>query len=155
MVKCLNDEPRTFSTTRNAMKTNAAFRKNCYWHIYYNLFSHLSFKDGKKRIVQKEFDNKMYQGFSTILRRREGSDIKIKIFPYAIKYQLKFLALHFCMHRPSLSPHPLFVIGSILAIASIGFCLCWILDIWIVQKILDAQKQLFYCNGRPPIFLFI
>ena len=62
---------------------------------------------------------------------------------------------HFGRHGPGLSPDPLLVLGPVLAIAGVGLGLGRILDVGVVEQVLDAEKQLFDGDGRPPILLLV
>ena len=60
-----------------------------------------------------------------------------------------------CSHGSGLSPHPLLVVGPVLAEAGVGLGLGGILDVGIVQKILNSQQNLFDGDRGPPVFLLV
>ena len=51
------------------------------------------------------------------------------------------LLRHFCLHSTRLSSDSLLIFGTILTVAGIGFSLCRIFDIWVVQQILKKMKR--------------
>ena len=46
-------------------------------------------------------------------------------------------------HGSCLGPHPLFVVGPVLAVAGVGFCLGRVLDVRVVQQVLTFCKYKF------------
>lgn len=55
----------------------------------------------------------------------------------------------------SLCPYSLLVVHPVLTVNCVSFCLCWILNVWLIQQLLDPQKDLFDGDGGPPVFVLL
>lgn len=54
-----------------------------------------------------------------------------------------------------LRPYPLLIVHPVLTVNCVSFCLCWILNVWLIQQLLDSQKNLFDGDSRSPIFVLL
>lgn len=54
-----------------------------------------------------------------------------------------------------LCPYPLLIVHPVLTVNCVSLCLCWVLNVRLIQQLLDTQQDLFDGDGRPPIFVLL
>ena len=80
-------------------------------------------------------------------KKRTQNELKMKFKSKSKRSLLtvqnwKLLGRHFSCHGPGLSPDSLLVLGSVLAVAGVGFGLSGVLSVGIVQQVLYAEQDL-------------